>query len=105
MAFTSQIKEIIAKESRPEAMAAIIRKLIHKIEVTESGVIVHFHVGENHFTRVFSDDHYQMVAQTCPKNRKGLVDLTRPVSKSLLKYKTSNIFYDAGSNSLEFGRE
>jgi hypothetical protein len=27
------------------------------------------------------------------RNKKGLVDLTRPFSKSLLKYKSSNFFY------------
>lgn len=103
--FTKDIKLIIANESRSEAISAIIRKLVHKIEVTESGATVHYHVGENQFIREFNDVLNSRSSSVEPANKKGLVDHTRPVSKSLLKYKSSNFFYDAGSNSLKIGRE
>ena len=70
-----------------------------------SGVIIHYHVGENHFVREFNDELGSDTLNTNPKNEAGPVNLTRSVSKSLLKYKSSNFFYDAGSNSLKFGRE
>lgn len=103
-AFTDTLKEIIRKEERPDAMAAIIRKLLQKIEVTESGIIIHYHVGENHFVREFNEELGSDTLNSSPKNQTGLVNLTRPVSKSLLKYKSSNFFHDAGSNSLKIGR-
>lgn len=96
-ALTDCIKQIIRKEERPDAMAAIIRKLIQKIEVTESGIIIHYHVGKNHFIREYNDKLGSDTLNSNPKNETGQANLTRPVSKSLLKYKSSNFFYDAGS--------
>ena len=104
-AFTVTLKEIIRKEERPDTMAAIIRKLVQKIEVTESGVVIHYHVGENLFVREFNEELGSDMLNSDPKNKTGQVNLTRPVSKSLLKYKSSNFFYDSGSNSLKIGSE
>jgi len=104
-AFTVTLKEIIRKEERPDTMAAIIRKLVQKIEVTESGVVIHYHVGENLFVREFNEELGSDMLNSDPKNKTGQVNLTRPVSKSLLKYKSSNFFYDSGSNSLKIGSQ
>lgn len=87
LAFTEGLKDLVAKESRPEAIAAIIRKLVHRIEITDEGAIVHYPVGENHFIREFNEVLNSKPQIADPKNKKGLVDLTRPFSHSLLKYR------------------
>ena len=97
--------------------ATIERKLIEKVEVTPDGIVIHYQVGETHYLRELSGDRLNGAvplasapttaknpADQAPETKKGLVDLTRPVSKPLLKYRIENSFVE-GSNTLTFGRD
>lgn len=90
--FTKSLKQKIESEERPEVMSSIIKKLIHKIEVTDVGVIVHYHVGQKHFEHELNDD-----------KGIGVEVSTRKTTKALSKYKNLNFSDDAGSNSLKIG--
>ncbi|MGE0763727.1 MAG: hypothetical protein AB7N80_10660 [Bdellovibrionales bacterium] len=115
--FTEGLKALTEKCTNPDEQAAIARKLIEKIEVTPTGIVIHYHVGETHFLRELSGDKINGAvplanAQPAAENgvnqvlgiKKGLVDLTRPFTKPLLKYRSENSFVEC-SNTLTIGSE
>lgn len=114
--FTEGLKTLTEKCTDPNDQAAIARKLIEKIEVTPDGILIHYHVGETHYLRELSADRLNGAVPLAnapsaaksglnqgPETKKGLVDLTRPITKPLLKYRTENSFVEC-SNTLTFGR-
>lgn len=115
--FTEGLKAMTEKCTNPEEQATIIRKLVAKIEVKPDGIVIHYHVGESHYLRELSDlqgadpnplGKAAISAQNglnqAPETKKGPVDLTRPSSKPLLKYRTENSIVEC-SNTLTIGRE
>jgi hypothetical protein len=53
--FTEGLKALTEKCPNPDEQAAIARKLIEKIEVTPNGIVIHYHVGETHYSRELGD--------------------------------------------------
>ncbi len=49
--FTESLKRIATATTDGAAKASICRKLIEKIEVSPSGITIHYYVGESHFER------------------------------------------------------
>lgn len=50
--FTAHLRELVAKaDHAPEIQAAIIKKLVHRIEVTPNGFEIDFHVGKGRIKR------------------------------------------------------
>lgn len=50
--FTSHLRSMLRKaDEKPEMQAAIIRKLVHRIEITAKGFEIDFYVGSEHFKR------------------------------------------------------
>ena len=101
--FTKGLKALTEKCTDPTEQAAIIRKLVERIEVTPNGIIMHYHVGGIHYARELNDAPIATGSALNTKT-KGLVDHTRPFSKSLLKYRVENLAVRC-SNSLTNGRE
>jgi hypothetical protein len=105
--FAEGLKQLTEKCSDPDVQAAIIRKIVSKIEVTPNSVIIHYHVGKTHYTRELGDtingiqDAKSSLKALSNDKAKGSVDFTKPFTKKLLKF-TSN---DACSNTLKFGSE
>lgn len=110
--FTDGLRVLTEKCTDPDEQAAIARKLIEKIEVRPNGIVIYYHVGNTHYLRELDD---QRIKRAVPlkstesglnqgsETKKGLVDLTRPFSKPLLKYRSINSFVE-GSNTLTVGR-
>lgn len=105
--FTESLRQLAEKCTDPNLQAAIIRKIVAKIEVTPNSVVIHYNVGETYYRRELGDQ--QALAPISPRpampetkgeatNKKGLVDFTRPHTKPLPKY-----FSNACSNSLISG--
>jgi len=111
--FTEGLKELSEKCTDPNQQAAIIRKIVARIEVTPISIVIHYNVGETHYKRELSDHStfgavppgLALVAEnTADKgastNKKGLVNFARPFTKPLFKFS-----YDACSNTLKNGSE
>jgi hypothetical protein len=50
--FTESLKGLFEKaEHNPEIKTSIIKKLVHKVEVTPTGFEIHFHVGKSYYKR------------------------------------------------------
>lgn len=50
--FTAHLQELVAKaDHAPQIQAAIIKKLVHRIEVTPNGFEIDFHVGKGRIKR------------------------------------------------------
>jgi site-specific DNA recombinase len=50
--FRRGLKELIEKgESEPQTKSAIIKKVVHKIEIKKDGIEIHYHVGQTHYTQ------------------------------------------------------
>jgi site-specific DNA recombinase len=50
--FRKGLKELIEKgENEPQMKSAIIKKLVHKIDIQKDGIEIHFHVGEAHYSQ------------------------------------------------------
>ncbi len=96
--FSEGLRQLAEKCSDPNVQAAIIRKLVAKIEVTPNSIVIHYNIGESHYRRELGAA--DPMPSHNPENKKGLVDLTRPFTKPLLKFSS-----DACSNTLKFGRE
>jgi hypothetical protein len=92
--FVGELRELSAATTDPNVQAVICRKLIEKVEVSTTGVTIHYHVGGNHYLSHFKE--VSGVSQV-----RGLVEKSvRPlfVSRPLQKY-----FLSDGSNSLKNG--
>ena len=84
---------------------------VERIEITPEGVVIHYFVGETHYLRELrgttkAKEKILVSLVEDPSNisksNKGLVDLTRPASKPLLKYRSENSLVTS-SNSLTIG--
>ncbi len=113
MKFTIDLKSLMKKCNDPNDHASIIRKLVERIEVTPEGFIIHYFVGQTHYLRELGGNMKVREKILTPliedpkhisKSNKGLVDLTRPSSKPLLKYRSENSLVTS-SNSLTIGAD
>lgn len=113
--FTSDLKALAEKTIDPNVQASICRKLIEKVEVSTTGITIHYHVGDHHYQKEFSQE--SEVTSGLLKNvasrSQGLVEKSaRPffVSRPLVKYRQRSragsdlLPFVAGSNSLTNGR-
>ncbi len=104
--FTAGFKKLLTQgDTNPEIRAAIIRKLVHRIEIMKDGYEIYFHLGQGHFEREFSEWGTKLSKATLEtsslqnaKNKKGGLDTTRPPSKPLQRF-----FLDRCSKRLENG--
>jgi hypothetical protein len=99
--FTIGLKKLIESETRPEARASIIRKLIAQIDVKPTGITIRYHVGESHYFKEFRGK----------EASKGPSHLTKAITRPLPKYSSNflrNFDFDLsanhGSTNLTFGR-
>ena len=51
--FTKDLKQLATKTTDPNIQASICRKLIQKVEVSTTGIVIHYHVGDHHFKNEF----------------------------------------------------
>ncbi len=106
-AFVTDLRTLAAETTDPDVQAQICRRLIEKVEVSTTGVTIHYHVGAAHYAD-----------RSIESSSQGLEVLAKPVaprpffiSKPLQKYadvfnerkKTICQTFD-GSNSLTNGR-
>jgi len=56
--FTTHLRDLVKKADRaPEIQTEIIRKIVHKVEVTLDGFEISFHVGKGHLKRELGPQH------------------------------------------------
>jgi len=100
--FTVDLRHLLESETRPEARASILRKLIARIEVHPTGITIHYHIGESHYFKEFRG-----------KDASGSSShLTKAITKPLPKYSLnflrnfdSDLLAKVGSTNLTNGRE
>ncbi len=110
-AFTEGLRALTENCTDPDEQAAIARKLIERIEVTPTGILIFYHVGQSHYVRELDKKAAPGAKPSAAGGGglqsaldiKNLVDLTKPVSKPLSKYRTSSSLV-ACSNTLTNGR-
>jgi hypothetical protein len=83
VSFGSKLKKA---DRQPELQAAIIRKVVHRIEICPNGFDIHFHVGQEHYRRELDK----------PADGMG-------VARSYAKSKNPIFLKDNGSKSLKNG--
>ena len=119
--FTEDLKKLAARTEDPEVQASICRKLIEQVDVSTTGITIHYHVGDIHYQNVFIDKK-RVCIQTSDNDgkssRKGSAGekpagpffISRPLRKyqknsrsgiSPAGFKTASVI---GSNSLTNGR-
>jgi site-specific DNA recombinase len=113
--FTENLRSLALKADDPEVRAAICRKLIERVDVSTTGITIHYHVGDSHYLKELGGMSREANG-VLKSSQEGLAGFSpRPVSKPLAKYREEfkmqnfietkpNFFYDAGSNSLINGR-
>ena len=86
--FTSHLRDLVAKaDHAPEIQTAIIKKLVHRIEVTPKGFEINFYVGKNRIKREVGHEPASAVSEP-----------SRALSKPLNKF-----LKDGGSKRLTNG--
>ncbi len=101
--FTVNLKALAEKETRPEAKAAIIRRLVSSIHVTPDGIEIQYHASRDHFKIELGGTAPGSSNPSATITNPLKINFNRPYTKPLNKYSKNN-FYDAGSTSLKFGR-
>ena len=118
--FKAVIVDLLENENDPVVKAAIIQKMVHKIIVKSDEIEIFFYVGEKYYKRELAiagsmvlptavgDDGINKGAVVEKRHTSALpVFHGNPKTAEILNFgvKKPNFFYDAGSNSLEIGRE
>ena len=100
--FTAHLRDLVAKaDHAPEIQAAIIKKLVHRIEVTPNGFEIDFHVGKNRIRREVggAPDRGAIAELGASEGEKKERSASGyPGSRPLKKY-----LKDSGSKTLTFG--
>lgn len=111
-AFAVSLRDLIVATTDPEIQASICRKVIQKVEVSPTGITIHYHVGKTHFLGLIEAEKKALVQNEGEqKHKKSPVGKTPAgpfyISKPLEKYKNREKWRQAvrGSNSLTFGSE
>jgi site-specific DNA recombinase len=98
--FTEGFRALLSQaDSNPELQGAIIRKLVHRVEVMKDGYEIIFHIGKGYFEKVARDQRLTeptLKSQEDAQNEKGGLVLARPPSKPLERF-----FLDRCSKRLE----
>lgn len=84
-AFTESFRALLKRaDLDQEIQTAIVRKVVHRIEVTKEGYDISFHLGQNYYEREFSP---QMDQNTLSAGKeKGALALTRAPTRPLEKF-------------------
>ncbi len=53
--FTMELRNLATKTQDPNVQASVCRRLIKKVEVSTTGIRIHYHVGDHHYEKEFSD--------------------------------------------------
>ena len=114
--FTSDLKLLAAKTTDPNVQASIFRKLIKKVEVSTTGIAIHYHVGDHHYEKEFGRAMAKNIGESdAESSSQGSVGVKPAgpffISRPLAKYhcrgggaSDSDFFIVGGSNSLTNGR-
>jgi len=105
-AFTVSFRALLSEADKsPEMRAAIIRKVVHRIEVMKDGYEIFFHLGQAYFERECPSEtqagkltETQLTTATSPQKENGGLATARPPTKPLNRF-----FLDSGSKRLENG--
>lgn len=77
-------------EKAPELQAAIIRKVVHRVDVTKDGYAIAFYIGQGYFARELGGTESGPQTRTSPlqgaENDKGGLAIARPPSKPISKF-------------------
>ena len=74
--FTSDLKLLASKTTDPNIQASICRKLVKKVDVSTTGITIHYHVGDHHFEKEVGRAIQQnrgLVGSDIESSSKGLV--------------------------------
>jgi hypothetical protein len=118
--FKAVIVDLLENENDPVVKSAIIQKMVHKIIVKSDEIEIFFYVGEKYYKRELAISGSNVLPTAIGGdgiNKNGAPEKRRtsplpvfhgnPKTVEILNLgvKSSNFFYDAGSNSLKTGRE
>ncbi len=104
--FTASFRALLAEaDKNAEIRAAIIRKLVHRIEIKKDGCEIFFYLGRGHFEREHLSEKQagrltetRITANAGVEKEKGGLVLSKPPTKPLQKF-----FSDRCSKRLENG--
>lgn len=115
--FTKEFKLLASKTTDPNMQASICRKLIKKVEVSTTGITIHYHVGDHHFEKEFGggkarakglESDLESSSRGSGGNPPGPLFVSRPLQKyrqrGVAAAGSSDFNFVDGSNSLTSGR-
>ncbi len=114
--FTVNLKTLAETETRPEAKAAIIRKIVSSIHVTPDGIEIQYHASRDHFKTELGGAAPGSSTSSKVITNPIKISFNKPHTKPLNKYSeshtplgegfsASSFFKDFCSKSLIFGSE